>query len=51
MGRAYGQEEVVGRAEVDQPTSEFPVEMPDLTAGLEEVQLSRGGEPLMELKY
>lgn len=51
VGRAYGQEEVVGRAEVDQPTSEFPVEMPDLTAGLEEVQLSRGGEPLMELKY
>lgn len=50
VGRAYGQEEVVDRAEVDQPTM-IPVDVPDLTEGLEGVQLNRGGEPLMELKY
>ena len=50
VGRAYGQEEVVDRAEVDQPSG-FPVETPDLTAGLEGVELNRGGESLMELKY
>jgi len=50
IGRAYGQEEVVDRAEVDQPTA-IPVDTPDLTEGLEEVKLRRGGSPLMELKY
>lgn len=50
VGRAYGQEEVVDRAEVDQPSG-FPVETPDLTEGLEGVELNRGGESLMELKY
>jgi len=50
VGRAYGQEEVVDRAEVDQPTA-IPVDTPDLTEGLEEVKLRRGGSPLMELKY
>ena len=48
--RAYGQAEILDRAEADQPSG-FPVESPDLTKGLEEVQLNRGGNPLMELKY
>lgn len=50
LARAYGQAEILDRAEVDQPSG-FPVESPDLTKGLEEVQLNRGGDPLMELKY
>jgi len=51
LARAYGEEELLGRAEVDQPSTAFPPAVPDVTSGLEDVQLNRGGEALMELKY
>ena len=51
LARAYGQEELLDRAEVDQPSTAFPPAVPDVTSGLEDVQLNRGGEALMELKY
>lgn len=51
VARAYGEDEFLDRAEVDQPSRAFPPAVPDVTSGLEDVQLNRGGEALMELKY
>ena len=57
LSRGYGQAEVLDRAEADQPTGAFKVDVPtvelegETLAPLEEEKLSRGGEPLMRLKY
>ena len=51
LARVYGQEDgTTSKAEPDQPSA-LPIATPDVSIDLEGLEMNKGGNPLMELKY
>jgi hypothetical protein len=51
LARFYGQEDgTTSKAEPDQPSA-LPIATPDVSIDLEGLEMNKGGNPLMELKY
>ena len=51
LGRYYGQEDgTTSKAEPDQPSA-LPIATPDMSIDLEGLEMNKGGNPLIELKY